>query len=167
MAQGNISKLISSTVGWSINASNDLHQQDGGETFVMVVDSNPQSQKILAYYASPTGNSHVGCQLGRMGSILSGPSGSGELAISVTGIVLNILELRAAFHNFLAFTLSLRGKSFLLGMDNKIEVAYIQRQGGTRSRTLLKKMQSFFQLGSGSSRRSESHICSSSTEPIS
>lgn len=48
-------------------------------------------------------------------------------------IVLNILEMRAAFQALAAFGPFLRGKGVLLRLDNKVAVAYINRQGGTRS----------------------------------
>ena len=56
------------------------------------------------------------------------------------GVVSNVLELRAAFQALLAFAPLLRGKSVLLRIDNKVAVAYIRRQGGTRSRTLSEEV---------------------------
>lgn len=59
------------------------------------------------------------------------------------GIVLNVLELRAAFHNLLTFSSSLSRRCFLLRMDNKMEMAYIQKQEGIRSRILMREVHPF------------------------
>lgn len=56
-------------------------------------------------------------------------------------IVSNILELRVAFQALLAFHHLTRRSSVLLRLDNTIVVAYIRRQGGTRSRSLLREVE--------------------------
>ena len=40
----------------------------------------------------------------------------------------------------MSFAPLLEGKSVLIRMDNKVAVSYIQRQGGTRCRTLLEEV---------------------------
>lgn len=56
-------------------------------------------------------------------------------------IVSNILELRAAFQALLAFRHLIQGSSVLLRLDNTTAVAYIRRQGGTRSLSLLQEVE--------------------------
>ncbi|XP_077306677.1 ubiquitin-conjugating enzyme E2 U isoform X1 [Lithobates pipiens] len=64
----------------------------------------------------------------------------GQWQFQALGVVSNILELRAAFHALTAFTSLLSGKSVLIRMDNKVAVSYVQRQGGTRSVTLMEEV---------------------------
>ena len=61
----------------------------------------------------------------------------GRWSCSTQGVVSNILEMRTAF---LALTLAsqIRGQRILLHLDNMAAVAYLQKQGGTRSRSFLK-----------------------------
>lgn len=54
-------------------------------------------------------------------------------------IVLNILELLAAFCFLQAFYLPTVGMSVLLRLDNIMVVSYIRKQGGTRSLSLLQE----------------------------
>lgn len=51
-----------------------------------------------------------------------------------------LLEMRAALQALLSFSSLLRGRHVLLRMDNKVAVAYVNRQGGTRSRSMLQEV---------------------------
>lgn len=61
-------------------------------------------------------------------------------------VVSNILEMKAAFQALLAFSPLLRGKEVLLKLDNRVAVAYINRQGGTRSRSMMREVFEWAQL---------------------
>lgn len=50
---------------------------------------------------------------------------------------INWLELRAIFFAFKEWAPLLRGKTVAVQSDNKTAVAYIMREGGTRSRCLM------------------------------
>lgn len=56
-------------------------------------------------------------------------------------VVSNVLELRAAFQALQAFAHLIRGKAVMLRLDNTSAVAYIRRQGGTRSLSLLQEVE--------------------------
>lgn len=64
----------------------------------------------------------------------------GRWSFRPQGIVSNVLELRAAWQAILTFRPFLAGSSVLLRMDNTVVVNYIHKQGGTRSRTLMKEV---------------------------
>lgn len=55
-------------------------------------------------------------------------------------VVSNVLEMKAAFQALLAFSSLLRGKQVLIQMDNRVAVAYINRQGGTRSISMMREV---------------------------
>lgn len=56
-------------------------------------------------------------------------------------LVSNILELRAAFQALLAFRHLIAGTSVLLRLDNTTAVAYVRKQGGTKSLSLLQEVE--------------------------
>lgn len=52
------------------------------------------------------------------------------------GLHINVLELYAVWESLKAFRLDLQGKTVLIKTDNTTVVAYVNREGGTHSRTL-------------------------------
>lgn len=65
----------------------------------------------------------------------------GQWIVPAQGIVSNILELRAAFQALLSFYHLIEGSSVMLRLDNTTAVAYIKKQGGTRSCSLLQEVE--------------------------
>lgn len=65
----------------------------------------------------------------------------GRWSCSTQGVVSNILEMRATFLALTSLASQIRGQRVLLRLDNRAAVAYLQRQGGTRSTSLLREVE--------------------------
>ena len=70
------------------------------------------------------------------GAHLDSHMASGIWPVEWKGQHINVLELKAVFLAFQAFTVHVQSRSILLATDNKTVAAHINKQGGTHSRTL-------------------------------
>lgn len=61
MAHESVAKLISAAVGWTINASSDLHPQES-EAVSVVVDAYLQPQETQTHSPPKAGGDHIGLQ---------------------------------------------------------------------------------------------------------
>ena len=59
---------------------------------------------------------------------------------------INVLEMKAVIRTITAFQNQLRNKTVLLASDNTTVIAYIRKQGGTRSSSMFKVTQELFQI---------------------
>lgn len=74
------------------------------------------------------------------GAVCQNQVAQGQWQVPSRHLVSNVLELRAAFQALLAFKDVIVGKAVLLKLDNVSAVAFIRRQGGARSRSLLREV---------------------------
>lgn len=75
-----------------------------------------------------------------------GQMAQGQWLVLQRGTMSNVLKLRAAYQALLAFQHLIRKNSVLMWPDNTTAVAYIRRQGGTRSRFLLEEVTAILSL---------------------
>jgi hypothetical protein len=78
------------------------------------------------------------------GGHLDGMEAQGVWTVSETKFHINVLEMLAVWRVLQAFVQTLVGSQVMVASDNTTTVAYIRRQGGTRSSSLLALTQEFF-----------------------
>ncbi|XP_034258760.1 uncharacterized protein LOC117655422 [Pantherophis guttatus] len=94
------------------------------------------------------------------GAHLGSQLAQGQWSVQERGLHINILELRAIFRALRKFAPLLRGLDVLIRTDNVAAKAHINRQGGTRSKALMREASRLF-------RWAESHLASIHTSHIS
>jgi hypothetical protein len=80
------------------------------------------------------------------GAVLGSHRTGGRWSLLEKRTSINVRELRAAMLGISAFQTMLQGKSLLLRMDNQTAVAYVNKQGGTKSEMMTDQARGLFQV---------------------
>ena len=110
------------------------------------VQPTPLSQGVPLDQFVPTETIYTDASLEGWGGHWKDREVSGVWGTSDKGVHINVLELRAVILTLEQFCVLLQGQSVLVATDNTTTLAYINRQGGTRSQTLMAETVNLFRL---------------------